>query len=248
MLNPSDLRANITSSNISIGRLLFSINSRLILINARSFIKSKFPHVYSKQLELRQDNGLSGDYQWLRLFELYNLIAKYNISSAMEFGSGGSTVLLDSLNLRRVDTFEQNKYYHDKTVNCLLGNNRTEVHLSKSSFDFDGKHYYSRFSSDLILSLSATYQHELLYVDGPTSRVDPDKSTMSINMDTADILNAGFRPKVILIDSRPETTAYLFDRFSEEYFCSLRTSYLPIASKYSSKYTYHSFLLRKDLV
>ena len=27
----------------------------------------------------------------------------------MEFGSGGSTVLLDSLNLRRVDTFEQNK-------------------------------------------------------------------------------------------------------------------------------------------
>jgi len=216
---------------------------------SRLFIKSKFPIVYRKQIILRGEDGLSGDYQWLRLAEAHQLINKYNISSVMEFGSGGSTILFDSLNLLRVDAFEQSRIYFERTQNALIGHSRTQIHLTDSQYACDNGQHYTFFETSEVMSVYKDFNHEMLYIDGPTSKFsfDHSGSVMTINKDAYNILSSGYRPKLILINARPETTSFLFDTFVDDYYGVLRSSYRPVPRKYTDKFYYHSFLLRNDL-
>jgi len=58
---------------------------------------------------------------------------------------------------------------------------------------------------------------DLVYVDGPSLRINNIRDKNVVNFDIIKMLSAGCRPKVILIDARQATARYLAANFHDLY-------------------------------
>ena len=59
------------------------------------FLLFNEPAVLLAQLAMRREGGLSGSYQFHRLYEIRRILKTEQISSAIEFGSGASSLLFN---------------------------------------------------------------------------------------------------------------------------------------------------------
>jgi len=239
-------RKNLNNSTNIIQKLIYSkylLGNKLRIYNAKEFIKKKFPYVYKSQILLRENNGLSGDYQWLRLYELYNLIIENRISSVLELGSGASTIFFESLNLRRLDTFEESKMWIKRTQSFLKKNNNCELHLSEREVFLEETNWISRYKHPRVDEIYKKFKHKMIYIDGPTAKFlkKDNESIMTINYDAKLIMELDNPPKLIVIDGRPETVAYLANKFFKKYKLILRSSYREWKDR-QGKFYYHSIL------
>ena len=232
------------SEKIIYSKLLIEQKLRIFL--SKRFITNKFPYEAESQYKLREGGGLSGNYQWLRLRELYNLIVQNRIDSVLELGSGGSTVFLEGLNIRRLDTFEESQKWLERTKSVLRGNKNCEIYHSPREISEKDSKWHSYYREPTPLEIYDKFHHKMIYIDGPSAKFnDGNKDLMSINSDAGLILEQKNLPKLIVIDGRPETTEYYANKFKDRYQVTIRTAYKSW-DKRKGEYNYHSYLKLKE--
>lgn len=242
-------RKNVNYSLNLFEKLLYSnylLRNKFRIIRAKNFIKSKFTYAYNSQILLRNNNGLSGNYQWLRLYELYQIIVENRINKVLELGSGGSTIFFQSLNLKRLDTFEESEKWIARTKEFLKKNQNSEIYLSKRKVIQIDSRWLSFYEEPKINEIYKKHNHSMIYIDGPTSRFlkNEDEKIMTINYDVKSIIDMANPPKLIVIDGRPETVAYLASTFIKKYDLTLRSSYRDWGKR-KGKFYYHSIFSLK---
>lgn len=172
------------------------------------------------QLKMRKNGGLSGGYQFLRLYEIRKYIKYYKPKFAIEFGSGASSLLFAKhVKLVSVEESEEwlNKYRSDldnclfirksvkqKTLQSLLLCSRVE------SIDELGE----KVSSYELTETVRNQPYDLAYIDGPTAWEQNRDLKGFINdsygyLPNSSVLELKTLPEIILVDGRRATVSYL---------------------------------------
>jgi hypothetical protein len=216
------------------------------------------PSLVSAQFKLRK-GGLSGKYQWIRLYELKVFLQQYKPSSIIEFGSGATTLLFNSYCLESNSKFvslEENEIWYSEVLNaskkfgtkyfellktCLIYAQRIETLDSKLGI------YVCHYSFDL-----GDNYYEMAYIDGPTNWIQKQgNESVSDNHDpygllpNSDIVFMKQEPKYVLIEGRRSTIKYclLSDRF-KKYSINLSYKYQTLNNNYQEKSCYHTMLFK----
>ena len=197
------------------------------------------PTVLIAQLLMRKGGGLKGSYQFHRLVEIRQVLRKKHFYSAIEFGSGASTLLFQKyvdefISIEESDSWAQNYLNSIKSLNWI---SRGLVQDLKSvirvlprleSLDASGELTCSYFLPKEL----AEKNFELVYIDGPTSWIQSAEFVNPIIRDKYEtianttVLELANKPKLILIDGRRSTISYLIDKGGFENSCiELRGSY-----------------------
>lgn len=189
-------------------RIIGALRSRWAYKTAESYVKAKFPAVHQAQKEAREDGGLIGEYQWIRLAEIAKIVEEFIIKSVCEFGSGGSTAMFAELDLDKSVTLEQSEKWAARTRELLPKDTSLELlRRDRLVEDFDGEPC-TRYE---LPEDFYKQEFDLIYIDGPTARamtdeekalpiLDQPAQTMP-NIDVELFFANGSYPKVILVDA-----------------------------------------------
>jgi len=215
------------------------------------------PSLVQAQLKLR-DGGLSGKYQWIRLYEIKVFLHQYKPSSIIEFGSGASTLLFNSYALESNSKFvglEENEIWRTEVLNASKKIGSKCFESCKTSLIYVPR--IETLDSELGI-LTCHYEfdvgdnyYEMAYVDGPTNWIQNSKESVSDNFDpygllpNSDIVLMKKEPKFVIIDGRRSTIKYclLFDRF-KKYSINLSNKYQTMNNNYQEKSCYHTMLFQ----
>ena len=190
-----------------------------------------------------KDNALANPYQEYKLYELKEMVTKYKAKSILEFGSGSSTCIFAQYakrNNARLTSVDESKEWLEHTRNVVGkiadDNNRIcFIHADRvvdCTSDPKSTSYDYNFAGEW----------DLVYVDGPTIRINNVRDKQVINYDVVRMILAGHRPQVILVDVRQATAKYLAEHFFNLYDSKL--SHL-FDNNIKLGYQYHSvFILR----
>lgn len=216
------------------------------------FLTLKEPLLVISQLQLRRGDGLSGSYQFHRLYEIRNIVKNKSLHSAIEFGSGASTILFTKYLDKFISIEEsqewQKKYltqlsilkliqpkFYMKIQGAITVLDRTEYLDSKN---------YIVCSYDLPSSI-VNEHYDLVYIDGPTAWAQ-NINIMGMVVDpygylpNVSLLELKFLPTSIIIDGRRATLAHLLRNLeNKNYDVLLKGSYLekPKVNPYHSIFT-----------
>lgn len=232
-------------------RLVGAVRSRWYYRTAESKIRKNYPDVARSQDIARQDGGLIGQYQWVRLLEIATLTKYFNIKSVCEFGSGGSTAMFSQLNLEKFVSLEQNKKWAERTKQCLPDGAKVELlRKDRLVIDFDGEpctHYDlpDEFYEQVF---------DMIYIDGPTAMplsseesalpiLDKSKQMMP-NIDIELFFSKNIYPRIILVDGRRPTVRRLCQNYSHKYDIFLRYNYKSHQDS-GGGFLYHSVFIKK---
>jgi hypothetical protein len=225
---------------------------RLSIVLSRQFIKIFFPAIYKAQIEARREGGLSGDYQWLRLKEINDLIHKYSVSSVCEFGCGTSSLIFASLlkNRENFVTYDESGYW-SKRMTDTAGNLSQWITAKVSE-----RQVYRDAEGEVVTSYCDPIpgRFDLVYVDGPTNNTkgldiegkiwDP-KGTIA-NVDVEKLLDRGDLPKLIVVDGRRSTVRRIIKKYGHLYSYRLKSEYHQGLGHIDLRYQYHSVFIRKN--
>lgn len=242
-------RHNLPKQNY-IKAVLGLLSSKIIHIFSEYLVKKNYPEIAKIQYKAREDGGLSGDYQFLRLYEISKIIKEFDIKTVCEFGSGASTALWGKLT-DHVVSFEENKFYFNKTKQLI--NKFKNINLIHK------KRIIKEVNNELVTFYDIPNSFfkksfDLIYIDGPTAKLLNDDSVpnsyvgnTTLRTPNVDIkkffINNNF-PKYIVIDGRISTVKILLKEYSEFYYFFPRYFYENKNMK-SGTYLYHSIFIKK---
>lgn len=172
------------------------------------------------QLKLRKKGGLSGGYQFLRLYEIRKCIKFYQPKSVIEFGSGASSLLFAKhVNLVSVEESEEwlIKYKSDLDQTLFIRKSLKQralqsLYLCPRIESVDESQ--EKVSSYLLSETIRNHTFDFAYIDGPTAW-EQNKNLVGLIKDpfssipNTSILELNSLPTVILIDGRRATISYL---------------------------------------
>ena len=227
---------------------------KLLILYALLYLLLLEPEVVLYQLKLRKKGGLSGGYQFLRLYEIRKYIKFYQPKSVIEFGSGASSLLFAKhVDLVSVEESQEwlNKYKSDldqtlfirkflkqKTIQSLYLCPRVE------SID----ELQEKVSSYLLSETIRNHVFDFAYIDGPTSW-EQDKNLIGLIKDpynyipNTSILELNSLPTVILIDGRRATISYLV---RSNKFLNYQIILKGVYQKKSQVNPYHTILTKEN--
>ncbi len=206
--------------------------------------RGKYRHIIEIVKRYRSGEGaLANPSQAYKLYELNELLHKFRPCSILELGSGSSTCMFaryvkgSSSRLTSVDESEEWLEHTRDIVEQTVGEiaNVQFIHADKA---------VNRSSSprSTAYEWSFTGEFDLVYVDGPSLRIDGVRDKQVINYDIVEMLLSGHRPKAILVDVRRATAIYLAEHFFDLYDFEL--SHL-FDNRVKLNYQYHSILVLK---
>jgi hypothetical protein len=189
------------------------------------FLLVKEPAILLAQLMMRRNGGLSGSYQFHRLYEIRKILKKEKILSAIEFGSGASSLLFNKyvesfISIEESESWAKHYLLMLTSISWLpsLKSNieklNIQVLLRLEFLDSGGELVCSYKMPDSLIHT----EFELAYIDGPTSWIQNmthgdvfirDKEKLIPN---TSILALSTNPRIILIDGRRATVSYLIEK------------------------------------
>jgi hypothetical protein len=247
---------NGKSSNYFI-RLIRSIQSRKMSIERNvkiyysfCFIKIFFPGIFKIQIGMRQEGGLKGQYQWIRLYEIYKYLKKYKCKTVCEFGSGASTAMFATIlgEKSSFDSFEESEYWYGRLKTILEDNVRlVDLHLKDRLVTTKDNESVCYYDFDHLKA------YDLVYVDGPYSSPKEDEKDLILregggmsNYDVEIFWQHGIYPRIILIDGRRPTVRRLISNSNGKYDVYLKSDYFCNGGLIDfSMYRYHTVMIRK---
>jgi hypothetical protein len=215
---------------ISYGRLLsifFRLKKKSFEIFCLVYLLFTEPTVVIAQFALRRNGGLKGSYQFHRLFEIRRFIKLNKVSTAIEFGSGASTILFKKY-MKDFFSIEESHEWATNYIEALenskmfsksyLAELRTTIMvLPRIEFlDAAGELVCSYELPDEITNR----KFELAYIDGPTSWIqsehffDAKIRDQHKSIPNTSALELSFMPQYLLIDGRRATVSYFIEKRS----------------------------------
>lgn len=206
------------------------------------------PGLFFAQLALRRGDGLSGRYQWRRLVEIRRVLRRLRIQSALEFGSGASTLLFQKY-VPNFASIEESPEWRDAYIKKLESawSTRRKARRIQSVIvlaeRIQTQDLYGEEITQYCLPADLLLSHfELLYIDGPqnselvpaTGRVRDPHHTLP-NVDALRWIN---QADLLVVDQRRATVAYFCDYLPPEWL--LATDLL---HDFDARAIYHSFFL-----
>lgn len=203
------------------------------------------PRTVAAQLALRSGNGLSGAYQWRRLCELRRILKRGSYASALELGSGASTLLFIKY-CKNIVSVEESQEWASHYIQSLRSTRLTRS-LAKDleaviivaprveENDCSGE----RISRYQLPSQIAQTAFDLVYVDGPTNgALEPHEGIIRDvhrTLPNADVVFLAHPPKLILVDQRRATVAYISENLPPTYLVTT-----DLIKSFSQRGVYHT--------
>ena len=183
------------------------------------------PAVLLAQLAMRRGGGLSGLYQFHRLYEIRRILKAEQVSSAIEFGSGASSLLFNKY-VERFVSIEESESWAGHYLEMLTSINwfpGLKANIVKLNMQILPRLEFADSTGELVCSYQipneiSQMSFELVYVDGPTSWIQTevkgeifirDKEKLIPNISTMEL---SAMPRIILIDGRRATVSYLIEK------------------------------------
>ena len=226
---------------------IYNAHKRYRFTQSKMLLHNNLPQVYDAQMRARVDGGLSGDYQFVRLWELWLLLNRFNPDNALELGSGASSFVFGYYfqDSRKFTSIEESAYWLERTqaalgdcsdwVTFMLAPRQlsTEKNELACHYKIDHNNYF-----------------DCVYVDGPTNLTPdgtfgPDGHTPHIACEDVVLFweNNNF-PRFLIVDGRRATVRRFILTGHDRYQMFVKTDYLlcdkPIA------YRYHCVFIRSN--
>ncbi len=214
-------------------------------------LKLRHPEIVRGQLQARENGGLKGDYQWLRLHDLECLIREHAPESVLEYGCGTSSLMFAKLmgNAARFTTVEESQYWLDRMLQIggpgFEARART-IRADRKVVMRDGEHGV-HYDTD------HSRHFDLVYVDGPYAQLLPGEENLIVrdphgilpNFDVELMWENKIYPNVIVVDGRRTTVRRLIQNNpGGQYQVFLRSNYILRARPNFSPFRYHSVFVR----
>jgi hypothetical protein len=222
--------AQVHKKNVSVTkRITLKINSIKNLLIKIAFTASIFlillvrePLTLISQFALRRDGGLSGSYQFHRLWEIRNLLRKEKILSGIEFGSGASTIIFAKYitNFVSIEESADWRTHYLKNLKFLKFFNTDLYRRVEDSILVAIRREFLDNNGELVCSYElpeniSQHFYELAYVDGPTNWIQSDLESGAYVRDplrllpNVSIFELSTLPRIILVDGRRSTVSYI---------------------------------------
>jgi hypothetical protein len=213
------------------------------------------PLLVVSQLQLRGGGGLAGSYQFHRLYEIRKIVKNKCLNSAIEFGSGASTILFTKY-LGKFVSIEESHVWRD---HCLTKLSILKVirpsfyrKIEMSITVYDRTEYLDQKNNVVcsydLPSRILNAQYDLVYIDGPTSWTQNESVVGTVvdpygYLPNVSLLELKFLPASILIDGRRSTLVHLLRNLENKgYDFLLKGSY----SEKPKVNPYHSILTSRN--
>jgi hypothetical protein len=202
-----------------IRRWLYEKKIRRLHFRHRSQNSSTYTTIDAIVERFRDAGGLKHDYQSYKLFCLGELLNQYRPTSILELGSGSSTAIFAEY----IKEYGGSIHSIDETESWL--NNARAL----AGIDEDDKRFimqtFSRRIGELHhkpsvgYGLNAERTYDLVFVDGPSLRIDGVRRKDAINDDVFRLVDR-FPPRIIVVDGRQATAnelaKYIKGRYTVE--------------------------------
>jgi len=227
---------------------------KLLILYALLYLLLLEPEVVLYQLKLRKKGGLSGAYQFQRLYEIRRYIKSYKPKSVIEFGSGASSLLFAKyVDLVSVEESKEwlNKYKSDLDQTLFIRKSLKQktiqsLYLCPRVESID--ELQEKVSSFLLSETIRNHVFDFAYIDGPTSW-EQNEDLIGLIKDpynsipNTSILELNSLPIVILIDGRRATISYLL---RSNKFLNYQIILKGVYQKKSQAGPYHTILTREN--
>jgi hypothetical protein len=232
-----------------VGNAMYQRTRRQIERQSTRLLKAQMPEIVEIQLKAREAGGLSGDYQFVRLWELAHLLAELRPTNALELGSGASSAIFASYfkDASKFTTVEENPQWRDRAraawgayaphINSILASRKLDTAEGKPVCSYD---------------ISHQEEYDLIYVDGPYAilhgEAAPDGKTFVMACVDIELFWKNDRwPRYIVVDGRRDTLRRFIFNGQERYRILLRTDLLPHTNfSIYNEYRYHSIFVRNS--
>jgi len=189
--------------------------------------------------KFKSTGGLKNFYGGYKLWNLNQLLLRFNPKRILEFGSGSSTmVFCDFLrsnegSLLSIDEEEKwaantRRLVHIETTEGIEIINSKKVCLSDS------------VPREIKYDLQLTDKYDFVFIDGPSLSVNGVKWKDAVN---SNIFELNHNPSVIVVDGRRATARYIAQKYSDIYHASL--SDLFSDRPVQCNYNFFSFFIKK---
>jgi len=234
-----------------LGRMIYARHSRHIQATSEARVRHDFPKIARVQDLARENGGLAGKYQFIRLLEIFKLLNLFKPNNALELGSGtSSSVFADYFkDAKRFTTVEESPYWYDRMLSASKEyiQDMTPLLAARRVIRL-GKHWACHYEID------HSIKYDFIYVDGPSNIAPdgnhgPDGKTPHIPCVDVELLwKNEVYPRFIVIDGRRATLAHLITNSNNRYRSYLRTDYsLPAWPWQAFAFQYHTILIRHDI-
>jgi hypothetical protein len=203
----------------------FDLRKDIFEIYCMIFLLIKEPAILLAQLVMRRGGGLSGSYQFHRLYEIRKILKNEKIFSAIEFGSGASSLLFNKYVERFISIEESESWakHYLQMLKSISWFPSLKVNVKKLNIQVLSRLEFLDTTGELVCSYTMPdslihTEYELVYIDGPTSWIQNtihgdvfirDKEKLIPNIS---ILSLSTKPRIILIDGRRATVSYLIEK------------------------------------
>jgi hypothetical protein len=213
------------STIVRIRSLDFKIRKYIFELFCTLFLLAKEPGVFFAQIAMRRGGGLSGSYQFHRLYEIRRILKNNDVSSAIEFGSGASSLLFNKYVDRFVTVEESNSWakHYLLMLNGIRFLPGIRANMEKLKIQVLTRLEFIDSTGELVSSYEIPPEiieekFDLAYIDGPTSWIQTDiNENVSIRdrerlIPNITVLELSTLPRMILIDGRRATVSYLIEK------------------------------------
>ena len=209
--------------------------------------REKFPEQYRRYDEIitrfREKGGLKHGFQAYKLFSLEQVLMKEKPKSIIELGTGTTTpIFYDFIRHHNASLTccDESKKWLDNS-SALAGINNKED-ASDVELICTGKKVDRNDDLEIGYDVDFGRSFDLVFIDGPSLRIDGQKHKKAVNSNVFDICSYGL-PKLIVVDIRSATVEAIKRRIGKNYDCTISDV---IRDKISDGYNYLTiFKLKK---
>ena len=167
--------------------------------------------------KFRSSGGLKNPYGEYKLWNLDQLLARFQPKSILEFGSGSSTLVFSEY-LRRnegrlLSIDEEEKWAaNTRRLVGIKPDDRIEIKNFKKIYSPDTR------PREIKYEVAIKDDYDFIFIDGPSLDVNGAKWKDAVNSNILDLSN---EPAVIVVDGRKATALFLAERYADKYHISL---------------------------
>ena len=205
--------------------MFYRLNRRAFEIFCLVYLLFTEPTLVAAQFALRKNGGLKGSYQFHRLFEIRRFIKLNKVSTAIEFGSGASTILFQ----KYMKFFVSVEESHEWATNYIRALENSKLfpksHLAalRTAILVLPRIEFLDAAGELVCSYELpgeilNQRFELAYIDGPTSWIQSNQlldakiRDQHKSIPNTSALEFSFMPRYLLIDGRRATVSYFIEK------------------------------------